>query len=166
MSAIESGLRTTAGTLSAYTLSAPKKIIATLAHVASKIGYSPGAPVPSNAYEKISESAMKDALKIEDLARETFGQDYRDKKANFVGETLGQIGFIVSSTALGGAPAAISAGYTMSTGEMYREAMKSGLSHNDAMNLSVVYGAISAPLEMLPLKNAFKKVGERSVRKK
>jgi len=109
---------------------------------------------------------MQDALKIEDLARESFGQDYRDKKANFVGETLGQIGFVVASTALGGTPAALSAGYTMSTGEMYREAINSGLSHNDAMNLSVVYGAISAPLERLPFRNAFKKVGERTVRKK
>lgn len=148
-----------------YAESAPKYILGTLAHMAAKTGYSPGAPIPSATYEVISESYMQDALKIQDAARKTFGQDYRNKKSNFAGQTLGQIGFVVASSALGGAPAALSAGYTMSSGEMYREAKNSGLSHNDAMNLSVVYGAISAPLEMIPLKGAFAKIAQTNVRK-
>ena len=75
--------------------------------------------------------------------------------------------FIVGSGIfLGGTPAVYAAGYTMSASEMYREATDSGLSHEDAMNLSMAYGAISAPLEMWGASRGIEALAGRSLRKK
>lgn len=92
--------------------------------------------------------------------------DFDDTKANFVGDVVGQIGFIVGSSALGGTPLAIAAGYTMSMGEMYEEAVANGLDHDDAMNLSMAYGAISAPFEVWATRAGIDALAGKTLRKK
>lgn len=157
-----SGVSSAASELVARTASALPVVFGTLASVAGKVGFMKPA-----AASAMSEALMKDALKLEDEVRDFFPKDYRDKKMNFTGEVVGQIGFIVGSGIfLGGTPAVYAAGYTMSASEMYREATDSGLSHEDAMNLSMAYGAISAPLEMWGASRGIEALAGRSLRKK
>ena len=113
-----------------------------------------------------SEGYMKEALKNQDDARKMFPKDYTDTKANFTGQVFGQIGYMAGSSALGGTPAAMLAGYNMSFMEMYRDAKDSGLEHQDAMNISEAYGLVSAPLEMLPISGALERAGIKGIRKK
>ena len=157
-----SGVSSAASELVARTASALPVVFGTLASVAGKTGFLS----PAQA-KVVSQSLMQDALKLEDAVRDFFPKDYRDKKMNFTGEVVGQIGFIVGSGIfLGGTPAVVAAGYTMSASEMYREATDSGLSHEDAMNLSMAYGAISAPLEMWGASRGIEALAGRSLRKK
>ena len=157
-----SGASSAVSELAARTASAFPTLFGTLASVAGKTGFMQ----PAQA-KVVSQSLMQDALKLEDDIRDVFPKDYRDKKMNFTGEVVGQIGFIVGSGIfLGGTPAVVAAGYTMSASEMYREATDSGLSHEDAMNLSMAYGAISAPLEMWGASRAIGAVEGKLLRKK
>jgi len=157
-----SGVSSAASELVSRTVSALPVVFGTLASVAGKTGF-----MTSAQSNLVSESLMQDALKLEDEVRDFFPKDYRDKKMNFTGEVVGQIGFIVGSGIfLGGTPAVVAAGYTMSASEMYREATDSGLSHEDAMNLSMAYGAISAPLEMWGASRAIGAVEGKLLRKK
>ena len=157
-----SGVSSAASELVARTASALPVVFGTLASVAGKLGFM----TPAQA-KVVSQSLMQDALKLEDEVRDFFPKDYRDKKMNFTGEVVGQIGFIVGSGVfLGGTPAVVAAGYTMSASEMYREATNSGLSHEDAMNLSMAYGAISAPLEMWGASRGIEALAGKSLRKK
>ncbi len=157
-----SGVSSAASELVSRTVSAAPVIFGTLASIAGKAGF-----MTSAQSNLVSESLMQDALKLEDEVRDFFPKDYRDKKMNFTGEVVGQIGFIVGSGIfLGGTPAVVAAGYTMSASEMYREATDSGLSHEDAMNLSMAYGAISAPLEMWGASRGIEALAGRSLRKK
>jgi len=120
----------------------------------------------SNKSKRMEKALMTWSSGIRKEIEENTPTDYDDTKANFVGDVIGQIGFIAGSYALGGTPLGLSAGYSMSMGEMYDEAIQNGLAHEDAMNLAVVYGAISAPLEMLPLKNVLGRLGGKAIRKK
>ena len=157
-----SGVSSAASELVARTASALPVVFGTLASIAGKAGF-----MTSAQSNLVSQSLMQDALKLEDAVRDFFPKDYRDKKMNFTGEVVGQIGFIVGSGIfLGGTPAVVAAGYTMSASEMYREATDSGLSHEDAMNLSMAYGAISAPLEMWGASRGIEALAGRSLRKK
>jgi|11BtaG_2_1085332.scaffolds.fasta_scaffold00860_2 hypothetical protein len=157
-----SGVSSAASELVARTASALPVVFGTLASIAGKAGF-----MTSAQAKVVSQSLMQDALKLENEVRDFFPKDYRDKKMNFTGEVVGQIGFIVGSGIfLGGTPAVVAAGYTMSASEMYREATDSGLSHEDAMNLSMAYGAISAPLEMWGASRAIGAVEGKLLRKK
>jgi hypothetical protein len=120
----------------------------------------------SNKSKRMEKALMTWSSGIRKEIEENTPTDYDDTKANFVGDVIGQIGFIAGSYALGGTPLGFSAAYSMSMGEMYDEAIQNDLSHEDAMNLAVAYGAISAPLEMLPLKNVLGRLGGKAIRKK
>lgn len=120
----------------------------------------------SNKSKRMEKALMTWSSGIRKEIEENTPTDYDDTKANFVGDVIGQIGFIAGSYALGGTPLGLSAAYSMSMGEMYDEAIQNGLAHEDAMNLAVVYGGISAPLEMLPLKNVLGRLGGKAIRKK
>jgi hypothetical protein len=128
---------------------------------AKLVSFIPG--VDSERTEKIMMNFNKEAS---EFIKESIPTDYDDVKANFVGDVVGQIGFVTGGFALGGTPLAMSAAYSMSMSEMYEEAIANGLEHKDAMNLSIAYGGISAPLEMIPLKGVFGRLGGKSVRKK
>jgi hypothetical protein len=135
-----------------------------LAATAARLGGAmPGANINN---ESLQKALMKFSLQAKNWVEENTPTDYDDVKANFIGDVVGQIGFVAGSFALGGAPIAATAAYSMSMGEMYEEAINNGLDHKDAMNLSIAYGGISAPLEMLPLKGAFNKLAGKSIRKK
>jgi hypothetical protein len=128
---------------------------------AKLVSFIPG--VDAERTEKIMMNFNKEAS---EFIKESIPTDYDDVKANFVGDVVGQIGFVAGGYALGGTPLAMSAAYSMSMSEMYEEAIANGLEHNDAMNLSIAYGGISAPLEMIPLKGVFGRLGGKSIRRK
>ena len=128
---------------------------------AKLVSFIPG--VDAERTEKIMMNFNKEAS---EFIKESIPTDYDDVKANFVGDVVGQIGFVAGGFALGGTPLAMSAAYSMSMSEMYEEAIANGLEHNDAMNLSIAYGGISAPLEMIPLKGVFGRLGGKSIRRK
>lgn len=133
-------------------------------HLSSNLPGSPG--VPSAVSSEIEKSMMGFAMDLKKDWEEAVPTDNDDTIGNFIGNTTGQVAFIVGSAALGGMPAAAAAGYTMSMSEMYQEGIGSGLSHDDAMFLGMTYGAISAPLEMLGAGSLIKKATGVSVRKK
>ena len=124
------------------------------------------------------EELMKTSLEIFETVKETLPTDYRDSNYNFAGEVLGQLGFQITVSRLGGATgiplggsmASVGAGYSMSSMEMYKDATESGLDHHDAMKLADNYAMISAPLEMIPvssgLSKAATKAGLKTARKK
>ena len=54
----------------------------------------------------------------------------------------------------------------MSMGEMYEEATANGLDHEDAMNLSMAYGTISAPFEVWATRAGIDALAGKTLRKK
>ncbi len=87
-----SGASSAAAEFSSRVVSAAPVLFGTLASVAGKLGFMQ--PAQANL---ISQESMQMALKLEDDVRDVFPKDYRDKKMNFTGEVVGQIGFIVGS---------------------------------------------------------------------
>lgn len=135
------------------------------------VGVTAGLPVAAQSSVRVFSSEkekewMEWSLEKKKEIEEFIPTDFDDTKANFVGNVVGQIGFVVGSSVLGGTPLAIAAGYTMSAGEMYEEAVNNGLSHDDAMNLSIAYGTISAPLEILGARKGIEALAGKNLRKK
>ena len=113
----------------------------------------------------VEKSLMQIGMDMNKTWKEVMPTDSDDTVGNFIGDVSGQIAFVVGSAVLGGAPASLAAGYTMSMSEMYEEATQNGLSHDDAMYLSKIYGGVSAPLEMLGAGGLIKKATGVSLRK-
>jgi uncharacterized protein YggL (DUF469 family) len=113
----------------------------------------------------IEKSLMQIGMDMNKTWKDVMPTDSDDSISNFIGDVSGQIAFVVGSAVLGGAPASLAAGYTMSMSEMYEEATQNGLSHDDAMYLSKIYGGVSAPLEMLGAGGLIKKATGISLRK-
>ena len=111
------------------------------------------------------EDILNEAIKAKEQIERALPTDRTDTISNFLGDVAGQQIFIIGSAVLGGVPATMLAGYSMSFSEMYSEARDNGLSHDDAMLLSRTYGAISAPLEMLGAGPVIKKVVGKKIRK-
>ena len=125
----------------------------------------PGMPGEiSDMGSDIEKSLMQIGMDMNKTWKDVIPTDSDDSIGNFIGDVSGQIGFVVGSAALGGAPAALAAGYTMSMSEMYEEATQNGLSHDDAMYLSKIYGGVSAPLEMLGAGGLIKKATGNALR--
>ena len=126
----------------------------------------PGMPSEVSEWAKDKEEdILNEAIKAKEQIERALPTDRTDTISNFLGDVAGQQIFIIGSAVLGGVPAAMSAGYSMSFSEMYSEAKDNGLSHDDAMLLSRTYGAISAPLEMLGAGPVIKKVVGKKIRK-
>jgi hypothetical protein len=151
-------------TFGSSVITALPTLAASAMHLTSNL---PGMPKEasevSSEYEK---SIMAFGMDLKKEWEELVPTDNDDSVGNFIGNVAGQVAFVVGSASLGGMPGAAAAGYTMSTSEMYGEAMESGLSHDDAMYLSMVYGTISAPLEMAGAGKLIKKATGITVRKK
>lgn len=125
----------------------------------------PGVPGEvSEMGSDIEKSLMQIGMDMNKTWKGVIPTDSDDTIGNFIGDVSGQIGFVVGSAVLGGAPAALAAGYTMSMSEMYEEATQNGISHDDAMYLSKIYGGVSAPLEMLGAGGLIKKATGNALR--
>lgn len=102
---------------------------------------------------EVEKYLMKGAMDVNKEWKDFVPTDSDDTASNFIGDVIGQQAFVVGAAMVGGMPAAIAAGYTMSMAEMYEESINNGLSHDNAMYLSKIYGMVSAPLELLPVEN-------------
>ncbi len=93
--------------------------------------------------------------------------DTRDERkiSRFTGEVLGQGALILGTAATGaGVAGSLIMGHAMSSDEMYKDALRSGVGKEDAKEIAMVYGSVSAPLELLPLRRGVSAITGKALR--